>query len=244
MPKYNSDELGSLIQSVADNLIDAGIHYRLFRDLVEAVPDHSVVLNDARAFWTLTFVGHRDAALFRICRVYDQERRAIGFRTLLGAIQENTELFDEGHFRARLKGNLYVDDLARVDRIPPPQQLLDDIAATSDQNDLVKRLVILRNNIFAHTSREYVLRPDRFKAELGLEADDVWALIDRGLGIVNRYADMFHAHTYAKEIVGRDDYNSVLNSLKRDNSARQERIYEEMKAAGALDLEGNYPPVT
>ncbi len=73
---------------------------------------------------------------------------------------------------------------------------------------------------------------------------DIWALIERGLGIVNRYAGLFKAQTYAREIVGRDDYQSVLASLRRDYSARVAQLRSEMKNAGDWDEEVLFPPAT
>src|SRR5688572_28663385 len=105
MPGTTSDELAALLQDVANNVIDAGIHYKLFRDLLESIPSHQQILEQSRAFWTLTFVAHRDAAVLRLCRVYDQEKRAVGLQVLLKAVQRNPELFDEAHFRVRLKAN-------------------------------------------------------------------------------------------------------------------------------------------
>jgi uncharacterized protein YeaO (DUF488 family) len=240
MTTYTSEQLAALIQSVADNIIEAGIHYRLFRDLVAEIPERSTLLNQARAFWTLTFVSHRDAAIFRLCRVYDTERRAIGIQSLLRAIKNNRQLFDRAHFRERLQTNPFVDNLARRDRVPNLTQLVSDLAITAPPDPLVKRLIILRNNIFAHTSEDYAINPQRFKRELELEEAAVWELVDRALELINRYADLFFAQTYAKKIVGHDDFKSVFAALDRDWSEHQRQLLEELRANGELDIEPNH----
>jgi hypothetical protein len=239
MPGYTSDGLASVIQGVANNVIDAGIHYKLFRDLLESIPAHERVLEQSRAFWTLTFVAHRDAAVLRLCRVYDQEKRAVGLQVLLKAIQDNSSLFDEEHFRERLNGNPHLDELARRSRLPDPVVLANDVHLTADDNDLVKRLVILRNNIFAHTSPTYSQDPRKFERDFALEAEEIWDLVKRALDIVNRYADLFYAQTYATQIIGHDDYKSVLASLQRDYDAREEEVLRELEEAGDLEIDGN-----
>jgi hypothetical protein len=96
--------------------------------------------------------------------------------------------------------------------------------------------------VFAHSSHEYLLNPARFWQDLGIEATEIQGLISRGLAIVNHYSDLFHAQSFRQQIVGREDYQSVLGALKRDFAEHERRIYEEMKAAGMLDLEGNRKP--
>ena len=123
--------------------------------------------------------------------------------------------------------------------MPPLAQIQSGIALTGAADTLIQKLIVLRNNVFAHTSREFAVNPSRFKQELELEEQDVWALVNGALQTLNRYADLFFAQTYTRTIVGHDDYKSVLASLQRDWLAPEREIYEELKATGKLDTQGD-----
>jgi hypothetical protein len=64
------------------------------------------------------FHASEEAAVLRFCRIYDQEDSANHLHGLLLTIREDLVLFDEAHFRERLKHNPHVDSLASYGTIP------------------------------------------------------------------------------------------------------------------------------
>jgi hypothetical protein len=143
----SSDELKKLLDSLALDIVDANIYYILYSNLNDSINDNSREFSQSNTFWSLTFDSLRDALMFRLCRAFDQESKSLNLFNLLTTIKTNVHFFEENHFRGRLKDNAFVESLAEDDRIPIESQLDKDILFASDQNYLVKKLMIWRNNI-------------------------------------------------------------------------------------------------
>jgi len=233
---FSEEEFWSLTQSIADTAINAAIHYRLYRDLVESVEAYPREMNEARAFWTLTFISHRDTAITQLCRVYDSEDRSVSLPHWLKFIGQNAQMFEEASFRRRLAENRFVDELASKPRIPDATQLASDAKFVSMSNPLVQRLIILRNNVFAHQSVAHALNGREFLRQYELEATDMWALIDGAREIVNRYSSLFIANIFSDRMVGHEDYTGVLEALRRDAIVRAKERAKEWKDLGWTDI--------
>ena len=103
--------------------------------------------------------AHFDAALFRLCRIFDQHPDGLNLRNFLQTTQENSGIFAEENFRERLKGNPFVGSLASAAQRPDADQLARDIEFSGTDNPLVESLVVLRNNYFVHRSARDVVGP-------------------------------------------------------------------------------------
>jgi len=101
----SSEEFERLLDALFDEIVNASIFFRLHRDLAGSTKDYLDEMNQSPAFWTLTLKAHFDAALIRLCRVYDKTRNALSLRNLLDTIQANLYLFDTDSFKERLKEN-------------------------------------------------------------------------------------------------------------------------------------------
>jgi hypothetical protein len=231
---YTSAEFTALTETVASDIVEASLHFQLFRSLVNAVPQFERELNQSPAFWTLTFTAHRDAWVLRLCRAYDQEQRALSLKRWLALIGEHLPLFDEPHFRERQKDNPFVASLAARPRKPDPQQLEMDQASVDGRDALVKRVVFLRNNVFAHTSVQRALDINAIWQNAPLSFEDAKGLLDRGIQIVNRYSNLFQAKTYSPAMVGADDYGSLLKAVGREIEHHEAQFQNEFeKLTGA-----------
>jgi hypothetical protein len=211
---FSSEEFGQLIARVASDIVEAAIHYRLYRGLLEALRDYSRAMRENWTFWSLTIASHRDAAVFRLCRAYDHQRDAVSLPNWLAAIGTHSTLFEEPAFRERLQGNPFVDSLAASERKPDSDQLAKDITAVSLANPSVKSLAALRNNMFAHQSPSYALAPASIIDRFPLSADDVWRLIEQAEEILNRYSNNYHAQVYTTKMVGGEDYLTLLRVVE------------------------------
>ena len=112
-------ELNSLLDALANEIVDANIYHRLFCDLVDSIDSHQRELSQSNTFWSLTLDALRDARLTRLCRVYDQESKSLNLVNLLDTIKANLHLFEEHYFRERLQDNAFVDSLAQTGRVHP-----------------------------------------------------------------------------------------------------------------------------
>src|SRR5271165_6903785 len=104
----DSKEFRRLIDALGDELVDAKIHFKLYQDLVAAIPEYRDEFSQSWTFWSLTINAHLDAAALRLCKAYDQygnNKPTLNLRSLLDTINENLKLFDEPNFRERLKEN-------------------------------------------------------------------------------------------------------------------------------------------
>lgn len=221
-------DLDTLLTSVTEDTATAAIHWRLAKDIGSAVPEWHREFSQAWTFWSLTIGAHRDVTLFRLGRVYDQTGGALGLRSLLGTIEANLHLFDEPSFRRRLKGNPFVDSLARGARRPDAAMVAADARSVHKADPLVGRLVAVRNRVLAHRDPGVVLGASQDPAK-GLTATDVDALVARAKAIVNRYGILFRAGSHSMRIVGHDDFLSVLRHVRVTLEARERDLARQAK---------------
>lgn len=149
---YTEEQFAILLDVLADDLLNANHHYRLYTKLRESVKNYNYEINAYIGFWGLTIDAHRKICLLHLCRAYDTRSKGdtLNLKTLLEIIQGNTDFFDITRFKERLKNNPYVNSLAQYDRIPNNEQLQKDIEYVSNTNQIVKKLTLLRNNNIAH----------------------------------------------------------------------------------------------
>jgi AbiU2 len=231
--KTNDDEeFGRLVTAIADDMVTATIHWRLYQRLLEAVREFEREINEARSFWSLTFRAHLDVTLWRLGRLYDPTAGALSLPNFLATVRKNLPTFDEGPFRKRLADNAHVDSLASHVRRPATAQIQDDLLqVTGEKDPLVRALVDLRNGHLGHRDANAVLG----RLDLpGLDASQVTELLERARDIVNRYKQLYAAATNSVQMVGEDDYRSVLNSIRSAFDVHESAIEKEIEETGSL----------
>jgi len=228
IPVESEAAFSTLLTSITEDTVTASIHWRLCKDLWAAVPEFVRELNQSPAFWSLTFNAHREVAMFRLGRLYDQQAGALSLPSLVDTIAANVQRFDEGPFRERLKDNPFVESLAQDARRPDEATLRQDAASVSEKSDpLVKRLLAIRNRVLAHRDPRVVL--GAVSDPIGaMDGKDIDALLARAATIVNRYGIMFRAGTSLMSIVGQDDFRRVLEHVRRDVAACEKQIADEI----------------
>jgi hypothetical protein len=225
----SSDEFDKLLNALANELVNANIFFKLHIDLKSATTEYNREFSQSATFWSLTFQAHLDAALFRLCRIYDTYHTSNSLSNLLDTIKENLHIFDEANFRERLKDNPFVDSLAQYARKPDVKQLEANIEYTSENNSLVKNLIVLRNNIFAHRSAGNIIKGKNLSVAHPLTIDNISELLEKGVSILNHYSNLFRALSHSTQIVGHDDYKYVLSCIKSDLIRHEEEFQAELK---------------
>ena len=225
----SSVEFEHLLDALANELVDANIHFKLYDDITGRIAEFQQELNQSNTFWSLTFQAHLDASVFRLCKIYDQNSRSLNLRNLLDTINGNLGIFDQANFRERLKDNPYVESLSADSRKPDEPQLQQDLRFVSDDNSLVKNLTVWRNNFFAHRSTNHVIKKGDLSGNYPLTISDVESLLVEGMRILNRYSSLFRASTYSTNIIGRDDYRFVLESVRANLALMDSRVEEELR---------------
>lgn len=224
-----SEELDRLLDALAQEIINAQICHRLFRDLVDVIPDYEREFQQSKTFWSLTLNSYKDARLSRLCRVFDQESSSLNLVNLLETIKDNLHLFKEEHFRQRLQENAFVDSLAKMHRVPEAKQIDDDIEYSSCRNPLVKKLMIWRNNIVAHRGAKAALGKKRVLEDNPLSQEEIEELLDKSFEIFNRYSSLYRASTWSRKVIGHDDYKSTLKFIRLGLQKWDEDLEKELE---------------
>ena len=225
----SSDEFDKLLNALSDELVHANIFFKLHVDLKSATTEYIREFNQSATFWTLTFQALLDASLFRLCRIYDTYPTSNSLPNLLDTIKGNLHIFDEANFRERLKDNPFVDSLAQSARKPDLKQLDVDIEYASAKNSLVRNLVVLRNNIYAHRSAGNIIKEKDLRVNYPLSINNITELLEKGMSILNRYSSLFRALSHSTQIVGHDDYKYVLSCMRSDLIRHEEELQAELK---------------
>ena len=215
-----------LLNAVALELVDANIAFRMHSDLIAAYEaDRGEAMRQAWTFWSLTIQAHIDSAVFRLCRIYDQDRRNLGLRGFLDTIKANQHLFSREQFAVRVQdrpqAQVLIDNFTPLDA----QDVDADMAyATRATNPVVDRLIAIRHNYYSHRNARDVV-DDRAVAEAYPHMrHEVGDLLEGGIRIVNKYGLMFDANGWSTHIIGRDDYHYVLRAAQeRLDRLRAER---------------------
>lgn len=210
-----SAEFATLLQALANELVDAQIHFKLFEDLLEAYRRYATEFSQSNTFWSLTLDAHLDATIVRLCKAYDQDKTSLNLRNFLDTVLENLYLFDESSFRERMSENSFVESLAANRHTPDVMQIQWDIDSVTPSEPIVKKLTIWRNNYYSHRNATHVLDPDALLADHPFMFSDVKSLLTNGVAIVNRYSYQFNATYFSTQVVGCDDYRSLLEAVRK-----------------------------
>lgn len=210
----NSVDFGKLLDTIAENLVSASIHNRLHTNLCTASQEYYAEMNQSPAFWELTINAHAIATILILCRVYDQHKDSLNLKKLLNIVYANRAIFEKEHFYERIKDRPFADELSKTSRIPDAQSLKQDIEYVSEQtNPLVKKLSDFRDTQVAHIDKRHILN--------GINNSDpiLWGeveeLISRGFEIFTTYENLFRASSWSSRMIGEEDYERVLKSVRQ-----------------------------
>ena len=240
-----SNELNTLLDALAREIVDAQIYHRLFCDLINSISEYEYEFQQSNTFWHLTFDSLKDARLTRLCRVFDQESNSLNLVNLLETIKANLHLFESHHFSERLRDNAFVDSLAESNRMPDEHQLDEDIKFASLANPVVKKLMVWRNNIVAHRGAKFSLGKKQVFKDSSISQPELEGLLNQSFEILNRYSNLYRASTWSRQIIGHDDYQSLLRFLRLGLQKFAEDIEKEragIRERGQLGLETNGTP--
>jgi hypothetical protein len=228
IPLNEHRQMGQLLRVLAGEIVDARIHFRLYQDLRAALPEYVDEFNQSKTFWSLTLTAHLDCSIVRLCKIYDQYGRkpTVGLPSLLETISQYVHFFQEAKFRDRLSNNQFVDSLAAIPRKPGADQLEKDLVSVKEGDPLVKKLIVWRHNFYSHLSQDYVLRGTSLDY-YPLSTQDIEALLQNAVQIINRYCDLFSANVYSTNVVGKDDYKSLLNAVRQSIKAQEDKFERE-----------------
>lgn len=222
------EEFDTLLNALSTEIVDAEIYYQLYKNLMEAIPDYEKAYNQSNTFWSLTTKSLVRATLSCLCRVYDQNSKSLNLVNLLDTIKANMEIFDTENFKQRLRNSPFVESLSKTALKPDIETLNSDIESVQPTNPLVKKLIIWRNNIIAHTTARNILNERDIVKAYPITQAEISELLTRSTGILNKYSGLFRASVYSTQVVGEDDYLYVLKAVQEKVRRHEEEIAAEI----------------
>lgn len=209
----DSAEFERLLKALSDDIVDAHIHYQLYKELIEAIRKHPLVVQQSNTFWTFTLQAHLNSSVYALFRAYDQNTSSLHLLSWLSTIRANLHLFEEAGFRERLKDNPYVASLAQDSRKPDETILAEDISSCSNSDPTVMKLTIYRGSRIAHRNAKNLVAAQDV-SEHALTFEDLNTLLERAKTILNRYSYLFSASSYSTQVVGHDDYEYIFKCVE------------------------------
>lgn len=76
-------ELGRLLEGLANDIVDAHVHYKMHNDLIEALRANPVVARESNTFWQMTISAHVRLSQAMLARAYDQEHQSLHLKSWL-----------------------------------------------------------------------------------------------------------------------------------------------------------------
>jgi len=235
-------EFERLLNHMEREAYRASDHWRLLKGLDAATKKYRVEMYESIAFWNFTLDAHYDATLFRLARLYDQHDCSLGLRRFLLTIKASIGYFSEGARRKRLKDNPFVEGL--IARKLNVSVLGRDIGRVSEDRDpLVYRLCKLRNAALSHVEPNLV-RLGTASMLPRLDDREIQTLLNRACRILARYSLTYRASLVSARVVGADDYNHMLELIRRGRNSVIAEQEEEIRRfvplqRQSLDLGGN-----
>src|ERR1700683_4959486 len=182
-------------------------HWQLLKGLEHARRKYSLEMSQTPVFWNFARYAHYDDVLFRLARLYDQEKSGLGLKKFLLTIRATLEYFSEEATRQRLPLQASLRKLNRT-------TLGNDIRRVSwDRDPLVSRLWKLRNESLSHINPNPV-RLGTLSELPGLKPKEIETLLKRARAIVTRYSLIYRASMVSMKLVGADDYLHLFNLVR------------------------------
>lgn len=226
IPFQDENEFKRLLEGLANDVVDAHIHYKLYKDLHNAIEEFPHVVAQSNTFWTTTLKSHWSTSLNMLSRAYDQQTNALHLQSFLQTIKSNLALFTDAKFRERKKDNPYVEVLANESRILDLAALDADILLCSKSDRLVETLIIYRGNAIAHRNAKNTAKGKIISEMHPLSWEEFEVLLNRAIEVLNKYSQLFEASSYSTRVVGSEDFrfifecvnHAVEQSLLKDNN--------------------------
>lgn len=213
IPFQNENEFKRLLEGLANDILDAHMHYKLYKDLLNTIGEYPKVVAQSNTFWSMTLKSHLSTSLYMLTKAYDQKKNALHLFSFLQTIKANLALFNEASFRERKKDNSYVETLASESRVPDLISLEKDISLCSDGDRLVNTLIIHRGNTLAHRNAKNSASGTSVSDTHPLYWEDFEVLLNRAVEILNKYSNLFEASTYSTRPLGADDFRYIFECV-------------------------------
>ncbi len=230
----NVNEFKRLLEGLANDILDAHMHYSLYKNLKRAILEFPLVFVQSNTFWSMTLKSHLSTSLYMLTKAYDQEKNALHLFSFLQTISTNLDFFKQSNFSKREKDNLYVAILSSESRVPDLPSLEKDILLCSKNDLLVNKLIVHRGNAIAHRNAKNTAKARDVNETYPLSWEDYESLLARAIEILNRYSKLFEASTYLTSPIGAEDFRYIfecINSAVKESRLAADNEIREAKCS-------------
>ena len=168
------DEFDWMIEHMTHEAYRARDNWDFWGAMEKAFEEYWIELNETPAFWEMTRRAHQDAVALRLGRLYDPHATATSLGNLLQTIKENVSC----------PGVVVPASVAGLDLT----ELDSELVAVSDDDPIVGKLLLIRNEYLAHRGTRHVTK-GTFASLPTLERDEISALVARALDILRKYRE-------------------------------------------------------
>lgn len=221
-------ELANLFDSLFQDATTATHYLELICDINKAFNSYPNEFSVSNTFWYLSISALKEAMSVRLARLYIGQD-GLTLHRLLKDIKNHVHLFESKAFKERLKDNSFVDSLSEIERRPSLDEIVSDISSVCETDDLVKKLMIWRHNVYMHTSYSVAKGNKNILKDNPISEEQIRHLIDKALLVLNKYSSLFRASTYSRGIIGHDDFLWTLDLLRLGIERREQNIQAEFK---------------
>lgn len=211
-------EFSRRLSALAQDIIDAHIHYKLWRDLQKQHKANPLVMAQSPTFWRLTLKAHLTTSLYHLARVFVPERNAMSIGMLLSVIRENDKVFSRK--ATALAGSPLAECLAKNGKVLDPSSLTEDIAVCAGGDVLVRKLIDARAKGFAKVGTKAGLGIRRDAEAAILSFREMEILLMRALLVFRRYSDLFEATSQSGKVIANDDFKRLFEAADAMAEAR------------------------
>ena len=211
-PAMDAKEFSRRLSALAQDIIDAHVHYKLWRELQKQQKDNPAIMAQSPAFWRLTMRAHLNSCLYHLSRVYVAERFCMSISMLLAAIKENEKQFGRKGGVAGAGPGPLVECLVKNSKPLDGALLNEDMKVCAVSDVLVRKLIATRAKGFSKVGTKVGVSPKRDEEALLLGFRDIDMLLARALAVFRHYSSQFEVTSQSGKVIANDDYKHLFRS--------------------------------
>jgi len=201
----SSTELDWVIEHMTHEAYRARDNWDFWGAFESACDEYWKELNETPAFWELTRRAHKDSVVLRLGRLYDPHGSATSLGNLLQTIKDGS------------RGTARFVPVAIADL--DGAELDSDIAAVSDENPTVAKLLRVRNEYLAHRSTLHVTK-GTFASLPTLERDEISTLMMRAFEVLEKYRERLGYSQIGWGHQGTEEFCKLLSLVRAGRESR------------------------
>lgn len=235
IPFSNENEFKRLLEGLANDILDAHVHYKLYKDLLSTIKEFPLVVAQSNTFWSMTLKSHLSTSLYMLTKAYDQHTNALHLLSFLQTIKANSVFFSEANFRERMRDNPHLNSLASESRVLDLTSLEEDISLCSVDDPLVNTLIVHRGNAIAHRNAKNTAKGRSISDTRPLTWEDFELLLNRAIEILNKYSSLFEASTYSTRPIGANDFRYIFECVNSEVEESRVSTANQLREAGYVE---------